>query len=315
MLFRAKYFKTILAVLVIALSGYYIARIFFNSWNQVSSHLNNIHWPYLFAGGFCFVGYFLLRATSWSLILSSLDSPLQLNKALKIWNVSEFSRYIPGNVWSFFSRVLLTNKYGLKKSKVILSLGLEIVMLTGSAALFACFFLWLLPYESNLSIRWLFLLLIPILIILLSPSLISKTLNFFLKLLKREPVNIYISSLNLLKIMTSYLLTWFMYGLGSYFLMIALISTTISWFWLVSAFIIAWLIGYLSFITPMGLGVREGVIIVILAPLFGSSIGSLIAVSSRLILIITEIIVLGGVYLMSYEELKPILEDKQKHLG
>ena len=48
-----------------------------------------------------------------------------------------------------------------------------------------------------------------------------------------------------------------------------------------AAFVVAWLAGFISLLTPGGLGVREGVAIALLAPMVGTDVAALATVVSR----------------------------------
>jgi hypothetical protein len=58
---------------------------------------------------------------------------------------------------------------------------------------------------------------------------------------------------------------------------------------LVATWVAAYVVGYLSLLTPGGLGVREGVMILLLAPLFPVPVPTVIALAARLWVILGEV--------------------------
>ncbi|HRN96452.1 MAG TPA: hypothetical protein PLD54_03325, partial [Candidatus Levybacteria bacterium] len=78
-------------------------------------------------------------------------------------------------------------------------------------------------------------------------------------------------------------LSWIFFGIGNYLVASSLHlldARYIAEF--TSFFVLAWFVGYISIVTPMGLGVREGIMVVGLAPFAPLAITSLIARFSRI---------------------------------
>ena len=59
---------------------------------------------------------------------------------------------------------------------------------------------------------------------------------------------------------------------------------------LIGGAVTSWVIGYLSVLTPSGLGVREVLLIVFLAPLIGAPSALLVSILSRAMLMLAEAI-------------------------
>jgi len=72
------------------------------------------------------------------------------------------------------------------------------------------------------------------------------------------------------------------------------LSTASDIFSLAGIAVISWLAGYLSFITPGGLGVREAVMVSFLALIMDTSSAILISVVSRTLMIFIEFVLVGA---------------------
>jgi uncharacterized membrane protein YbhN (UPF0104 family) len=300
MSFKKSLIKNIIEVIVLAITGFFVLRMIFNSWSAISSHIANANYYLLFFAWICTLIYFFARSLAWQRVIISLGGQINVFKANKIWLISEFSRYIPGNVWSFLGRIYLAKDASIAKKITVVSLFIEIIMLLTSALILAGFFIFLLPYDNKFISSWLFLFLIPILIILLTPRILKQLINFALKKVGKETVQFNIKFWDLLLILIIFLVGWTFYGLGSYLVMSAFINTSaISTPWLITVFVVAWLIGYISFITPMGLGVREGIITVILGPIISNGLAGFVAIITRLWLVFSELSVLGIIFLIN----------------
>ena len=71
----------------------------------------------------------------------------------------------------------------------------------------------------------------------------------------------------MLTLIAGYFSGWLCYGFGGMLLSYALgVPQSVSWITLVVAFIASWVVGYISLLTPGGLGVREIVLVGLLTP-------------------------------------------------
>ena len=79
----------------------------------------------------------ILDAWSWGWLLRGLSLTARTRDALGIFLVSQFAKYVPGNVMQHFSRVALARTRGWPVSAVLLSLVVENGFALGVGALFA----------------------------------------------------------------------------------------------------------------------------------------------------------------------------------
>ena len=81
------------------------------------------------------------------------------------------------------------------------------------------------------------------------------------------------------------------YGIGTYFIVTSFTYLTPLMFWaFVGYFVLSLLAGFVSFITPTGLGVREGAIALGLGTVMSSSLAAFIAIAARGVLILSELL-------------------------
>jgi len=296
-----KIIRRFLEVAIIVLAAFYIGREIVGNKSVVVDHLADLDWGLLAVAWLAYLGYFLTRSLAWRQIMADLGFRLSLAQSIRVWFLSEFSRYVPGNVWSFFGRVYLAEKAGAAKKVTAASLAIEMIFLVGSTAVFAAIYLLMIPYQVASAYRWLFLLAIPAVILLLTPSILKNVINKLLKLMKKEPIEFKFSSGKLIIVLLLFTLAWAFYGFGSYLTMAAVVGVSqVSAVWLISTFIVAWLVGYISIITPMGLGVREGAVVAALSPLISDGLAGLVAIFTRLWLMVSELSVLVLIFLFDF---------------
>lgn len=178
-------------------------------------------------------------------------------------------RYIPGNVLGLGARVLFANRLGIPKKDGSLSIAIEGILLMLTAG--ALSFLWLRPWLT------------PVAIIgcLAVVWLLSRNFRH------RSPVP---PPRSAVAIATAYL----GYGLGlgiALFSLARASSVSIGFTTAIGVFSLAWFLGYASLLTPSGLGVREGTIVLFLAPMIGTVPATFLAIGSRLAIIVSEVLV------------------------
>lgn len=227
-----------------------------------------------------FLVWFYLRAMAWDRIsrLHGFGEGQKLN--LRMWSQSELMRYVPGNIWSLAARYRGATAGGVSRGGSAQALALEALLQLAGAAIVAGWF-WLGGWWKAAALG-LFAAL---------PFILPKLLPRFWKLLRRTSILPTVAPNDLNILIGLYTLIWLIFGVANaalYFAFPDLPLVGISG--LIGLNVAAWLIGFVSFITPMGLGVREVVIVKMFAPVVASGPASIVAVVSRLWLIVSEIV-------------------------
>ena len=111
------------------------------------------------------------------------------------------------------------------------------------------------------------------------------------KTIKRALGKLFMQDLNLKALPVAFMLqtiSWSLYSAGT-IVLVGNLGEIKNFPLFFSSTLLAWLVGYLSLITPMGLGVREGAFVLLTGGQIGVPQAVVIAVLSRIILIITEL--------------------------
>lgn len=224
-----------------------------------------------------------LGAYGWWSIVRQLGYKLPWWRSVRIVFHSSFAGFVPGGMWHAVSRVYLAEKEGLPKGITALSVFLESALNMFGAAVVAPLSLLVWP-DFPLSIT--LIMLGAMLGFILQPNVMFKALNWLLVRLKREPVEVYMRPLDMLRLLWPYALNWVLFGIMSFALVAALypqlpISQAPA---LAGVFTAAWLVGYLAIFVPQGIIVREGIIIGFLTGALGLPVpvAAAAAVLSRL---------------------------------
>src|SRR5579884_3394768 len=254
-----------LPIVVVALFLRYITGV----WHDLTAH--TFHWDFwlLALAFFGFVLQELSYGLIWRAVLIRLGHRLKLRVTLRIYLASEFVRYIPGNVWHVLTRILWVSKYGVSRPVAFASMTVELITkLAAGVLIFAASLLFWhdISAVGSLLHGSLFILLgagtILALLVILYPPVLNGLLNLALRVLKREPVRLPLRYRDILLVTLCWCASWCVAGGAFYVLLLSLwqgaplIALPIC----IGIYALAWDIGFVSFITPSGLGFREGAI-------------------------------------------------------
>jgi len=286
-----------------------------NDWSNLTAH--TFQWnPWLL--GLAFMGFMLQELSYgliWQAILARLGHRLDLRLCLRIYLASEFVRYIPGNVWHVLTRILWVGKYGVSRPIAFASMTIELITkLAAGALVFAVSLLFwhdlgvgAINQVSTINQAPMVVIvgmaMILALLVVLYPRVLNWLLNLALRLLKRDPVILTLRYVDILLITLAWSVSWLVAGGAFYVLLLALWPGTplVALPICIGIYAIAWDIGFVSFITPSGLGFREAAIVGLFAlalPL-PAGLGTIMAFLSRLVSTLAELICVGVAYMVS----------------
>ncbi len=279
---RRKVFKRVLQVLIVGVIFLFLGRNLYQHWTEITTYDWKINYYWLlFSFGLMLVSSFLV-ALGWNLILRVLGGFLTHRKAVKIFFVGELGKYIPGRIWSMMGRVYLSKQQGIPIGKASASVVVQAVIQNVSGVLV---FLLTLVFWTNT--EWIghfypVFFLIPAGLIVLHPAVMIKGLNFTLIKLKKDPVELNLKYRDILGILVLWCGLWFLGGMVFYFLIISLHPMPLSYsLIMVGIYSISGVVAFMSFLTPSGLGVMEGVLAFLLSFYLPLYVATLIALVLR----------------------------------
>jgi glycosyltransferase 2 family protein len=293
-----------LPILILALFLYQVKK----NWADLTAYTFQLN-PWLLA--LAFLGFMLQELSYgliWQSVLARLGSHLGLRESLRIYLASEFVRYIPGNVWHVLTRILWVGKYGVSRPVAFASMAIELITkLAAGMLVFSFSLLFWQDYgkvSSLLSGSLIDILGIAGILLLcigLHPRILNGALNWTLLRLKREPIQLTLRYSDILIITLAWCISWIVAGSAFYVLLLALwpVAPLVAWPICIGIYAIAWDIGFVSFITPSGLGIREAAIVGLFAlalPL-PAGLASIMALLSRLVSTLAEVVCVSIAYL------------------
>jgi len=212
-----------------------------------------------------------------------------------IW-VSRIGVYVPGKVGALMGTVWLLRRYRVPAQR---SAGAA-VMCDGISTIVGLLLavpltLWT-PVASRLPLAWLWcLILVAVGLVCLHPRVFGGLCNLALRKLGRQPFDTLPRARDLLGPALAIALQLVLAGSALWMLCRAATDVPLSALpLLISGNALAGVAGFLSFFAPAGLGVQEGILIIILGPVAGPSAAAVITVVRRLLRTVGDVLMAGA---------------------
>ena len=251
----------------------------------------------LLFGIVCFAFFYILRGYLWHQILIAKGYSIPVKESLLLWSIAELNRYVPGNIWSFIGRVHLFSRKAIPQKTVISTMITEaIFFILGCSivSLFCLYYILFVYIQSQILVTVMISIVTGILILITFLFIYSQKNRKILQKTKISFLNHALPDLSSKKIFHLLLLSFFanfFFGLGTYLTITSLVFLTPELLFVyIGFFVLSLLLGYLTVITPMGLGVRESIISYGLATQISLSFASTAALLARVVLIISELV-------------------------
>lgn len=275
-----------LAVLVLVI-GWFIYQGINTGWtrlNQVDLSWIRFDWRFLPLSVLFLIGYYALYTVGLDVVMRDLGSPSTFPKAFKLNFASNLGKYMPGGFWPALGRAALAPMMSLSRTHAAVSMVLEAGF---SSAAGIAVFLVSLGFGSIIPAQyswWQFVLVGGLILVALHPAIFGRALAVAFKVAKAKGAPPTLSYGKSVVLFIVYVLSWLVAGLGmQFFAMTLRAGVPFNPMVFAGAYAAGSVAGLLVLFAPGGIGVREGVIAVIIAPLVGGfGPGFAIALAARL---------------------------------
>ncbi len=275
-----------LTVAVLAVvTGFFVATLVAR-WNDVIS----LKWrlePRLFAAATVLLALsYGLVAWLWGLALHRAAGT-RLAAGARIWFLSNLARYVPGNVWSYVGAVELARREGVARRVTLAVMALTQVLSVGVALLAGLPVL--LAERARLGRPALLGAAVVVVVAGLAALFRRQLLALARRLLGLDPADLAPSPGTVVLLVVGYAVYWAVTGLAFATLVAGMYPLAAGDVPLVvAAYAAAYAAGFLALLTPAGLGIREGVLVVALAPVLPAGPALVVALVSRLWMMLVE---------------------------
>ena len=290
-----KIIKQIAGWLLAAVIIYFLARTIHSNWAELKNWDWRIDWVNAALAILTLVAAYITASQGWRTILHGFGHNIRLHESFRVVYLANLGRYIPGKIWQVIGMVGLAKEVNVPAKTSLASFALVQAYALPASFLLVLLFLGGADLPASLAVYsnivYIFMAVVFLLFLGLFfwPDGLDWALNRILKLFKQEPVSYKPSLQNRIAIFIWYLVTWLLFGLSFHFFLKALIAEPALGIWFTTgAYIAAYNLGYIAIISPGGLGVREGVMTLLLAGSLGQPVAASIALIHRVLITIAE---------------------------
>jgi uncharacterized membrane protein YbhN (UPF0104 family) len=283
-------FRLVLAVLVVTGVGYALAA----NWSAVTGELRRAH-PGALALSFGLALLApILTLMGWRRLLADLGTPLHLAPASGIFFIGQLGKYLPGSVWSVLAQAEMGARLRIPRRRSGVVGLISIGMAAATGLLVGLPSLPILVSREATSGLWVsVLLMVPILVVLFSPRLLNWFIAVGLRLLRRDPLEHRLSGRAIVETVGWFILAWCSTGAHLMVLTRSIGAGSLSARDLVlgagCGYCLAAVLGMASFLLPAGVGVREGLLVLILSPFLDAAGAAAVVVLSRFLLTVGDL--------------------------
>ncbi|MCX7838762.1 MAG: flippase-like domain-containing protein [Anaerolineae bacterium] len=305
---RKSQIKNLLGYALTLIVLFFLGRVLVQTWDQIAA--SNVRFE--FDAPLLIVSLILLTVArvfaveAWRRVLLSLGEKVDFWYGLRAWYISVMTRYIPGNVWQVATLMMMLSERGVSKTNTLLSQTIYTALALAIAAVIGAMFIVVRP---DLVSAWLSPTVIALLPILAALAFALVVIVFALPITNRLIVTL---TARVMRRQLDVPIPTFTRGLVSpFFSTLMWVTNGVAFFLFIAsitplalehlpAFIAinagAYWIGYVSFITPSGLGFREGALALMLTTYFPTPIAVAFSLATRLWSTIGE--VLGIIFVL-----------------
>lgn len=279
-----KIYTSILFLVVLGFVFYYV----FKSFNDLTPYLYKINYVSLVLSFLFTLIAYIFSLMIWIDLAQAFGLKSSFTSAARAWSLSQLGKYIPGKAGLILVR--LDAYENSPKKTVTVATFVEFVTAFIASCLLVLFSVLFIKNLIPFYIKIMALILSFVLLILLHPMLLKPLTNALLKLCQRDPIIDFPSFALILKFVVINFLIGIPYGLGLYYAMncfsdIALpLAIPIT-----GIYYAASLVGLAALFAPAGLGVREGIIFLLLPALIPKGVVIAGAIMIRIVSIAVEL--------------------------
>jgi hypothetical protein len=294
--------KWCLAVIVPVIIAVLFASLYQN-WTEVKQYAwrDHLSGSVLALSMLLLLAYLAVLVIAWKKLLEYNGSFVSFREAFCAFFYSTLGKYLPGKVWSMVGRVYIAESNGVRRRDAVVSVFYENVLIVVSGCIVCAMTLpfWWPAWQTYYP-----LLLVACVLGTVSmfafPRLLTAGFNMFPTQFSREGIHVGLQPVQLFTTLLIYLLGWGILGLAFYLFINSVYAVPLHQYpAALGSFALAWIVGFLSVFTLGGIGVREGMLTLLLKQWLPLEIALVVALGSRIWTTVVELIGVSAAYLLT----------------
>lgn len=291
---QKKIIRCALSLLVLFSVSFYFIREFQKNWMNVQTFALNLDWRFVMLSFAAIVVTYLLATYGWFLTLNALsDRKITFSESVATVNTSNLTKYIPGKVWSYAFQLYWLADAGFSKSLILYVnlVNLYVALITSTILGLSCLIFSSEKFGALPPYLLAALVLFDLWFVKFHAIFIKRFVSAFNRICKRE-IGYYETPTGLL--LRLHLINFtaaFFFGLGAYLLCfgIGFIVDRGNMLLIMSSMVIADVIGFVAFIVPGGLGVRESAMYLLLNGVSSAALAFVLPIATRIVSMFVDI--------------------------
>lgn len=254
-------------------------------WDEVSAALARIGWVAALACLLLTTAGVVATGECWRAWLTSLGGTPAASTAHRVFYVTQAGKYVPGSLWPVLAQAVLARRYGVPRPAMVGAATLFLLLHTVTGAVVG-----VVGVGAGLASRWAWLV-VPVVVggvLVLLPPVLGR----LLRALARWRPSLATASPGWSatgRAVALMMLAWACYGVATWVLLRPLGPGPEGLPLAVGGYALAWVVGFLAFAAPAGVGAREAVLVAVLGPLVGVSAALSVALVSRVALTVADL--------------------------
>ena len=287
-LLGSPWLKWAVVVIAVGIGAYAIDK----EWKQVHHALGQIGLLASFEALLALLVMQFATLCQWQTLLDGLGSPLRTTTAGRIFFIGQLGKYIPGSLWPILTQMELGARANVPRTRSASASILTMILSLATGLLVAAATVPFAHYAAGYD--WVFIL-VPVILVCLYPKVLNPLLNLLFKLIKRPGLDQPVTLKVLSKAVAWSLLAWTANGVQIWILADKLgapvgRSVLIA----LGGYAFAWCVGFVIVFAPAGAGGRDALLILALSPLVGHQAALAVALVSRGVNTISDLLVAGA---------------------
>ena len=266
---------------------------------EAAAALHKLDWASVAGAVVAAIAGLACQMLSWRTVVRDLGSPLSVSSSTRIAGVAGLGKYVPGAVWAAAAQVELARGHDVPRKRSATATVVSMLITLATGLLVAAVALPLSSRGAAQEYWWVLVLAVPALIGLY-PPLTGRVLDRLLRLARRPPLERRISAGGMARAIGWSLVGWAFLGLHAWLLVASVTGRGADVLLIaVGAYALAWSVGFVLIPFPGGVGPREVAFIAALAPVMPRGSAIVVAVVSRLVLVVADLVAAAVAFALS----------------
>ncbi|GEM_PF-706988 len=291
---KRRIINLILMLIVLTAVGMLVHRNF----GELKKYSFDFRWEFILLAFISEITAYIAKLLIWQRLSGSYGLKIPFLLSAKGYLLSQFGRYIPGKIGLVILR--MEALHGHSKKNIAIATGVELVSSIGAACLLVLIgIISASDYLPDYAI-WIAVIGFAGVLAFLHPSVFRPLGNLIFKLAKRQPMEEIPPYFLTLKFVFVYILPGLIHGLSLFLVLLSLSPISFGFYLTItSVYYAAGLIGLAALFAPSGIGVREGVMMLVLPLFIDAPVVIVGVIIIRLITTAAEVFLAGAFTLLA----------------